>query len=224
MPDLRIQIASAKVVPFAAIPTLAFQLLIGNAASGEDIHTIALRCQIQIEVTRRGYAPHEQARLLDLFGHPDRWGHTLRNLLWTQTSVVVPGFAGAGTAVDMNVPCTFDFNVAATKYFEGLAGGEIPLLMLFSGTVFYASPESQLQVAPISWELEARYKVPVDMWREMMSIYYPNNVWINLHRDVFERLYQYKIQHGIPTWEQALERVLSNEAPTNVPTNEMVRS
>ena len=212
MPDLSIQVSAAKVVLFAAVPTVAFQLQISNALAAEEIHTIALRCQIQIEVTRRGYAPSEQARLLDLFGHPDRWGQTLRNLLWMHTSLVVPGFDGASTTVDINVPCTFDFNVAATKYFDGLAGGDIPLLFLFSGTVFYASPESELQVAPISWELEARYKLPVQMWREMMDIYYPNSVWINLHKDVFERLYRYKMEHGIPTWERALEHILASEA------------
>ena len=211
MPDLRIQVASAKVVPFAAVPTLAFQLQINNATAEESIHAITLRCQIQIEVTRRTYTAQEQARLRDLFGHPDRWGQTLRNQLWTNTSVVVPGFAGESTVVDMNIPCTFDFNVAATKYFEGLADGEIPLLLLFSGTVFYASPDSPLQVAPISWEQEARHRLAVQMWREMMDIYYPNSVWIHLHRDVFEQLYRYKIEHSIPTWEQALEHALSGE-------------
>jgi hypothetical protein len=211
MPDLSIQVASASVVPFAAVPTVAFQLEIRNSLAAEEIHTVALRCQIQIEVTRRGYTPQEQARLLDLFGHPDRWGQTLRNLLWMHTSMVVPGFEGTGTTVDMNVPCTFDFSVAATKYFEGLAGGDIPLLLLFSGTVFYATPESELQVAPISWELEARYKLPVTTWREMMDIYYPNSVWINLHKDVFERLYRYKLERGITTWERALEHMLANE-------------
>jgi hypothetical protein len=194
------------------VPTLAFQLQIANASAGEEIHTIVLRCQIQIEVTRRGYTPQEQARMLDLFGTPERWSQTLRNLLWTQTSVVVPAFTGPVATADMNVPCTFDFNVAATKYFEGLSEGEIPLLMLFSGTVFYAADQSELQVAPISWELEARSKLPVQMWREMMAVYYPNSVWINLHRDTFDRLYRYKIEHGIPTWEQALEQVLANEA------------
>lgn len=207
MPDLRIQIASARVVPFAAVPTIAFQLDIRNLAREEEIHTIALRCQIQIEVTRRGYTPDEQARLLDLFGRPERWGQTLRTLLWMQTSVVVPHFEGATTTVALNVPCTFDFNVAATKYFDGLAHGEIPLLMLFSGTVFYSSQDSPLQVAPISWELESRHKLPVDTWRELMSVYYPNTVWINLHRDAFERLYQYKIENGIPTWEEAIAKL-----------------
>jgi len=212
MPDLSILVADARVVPFAAVATLAFPLQMVNAAPDEEIHTIALRCQIQIEVTRRSYTPQEQARMLDLFGTPQRWGQTLRNLLWMHTSVVVPGFSGPVTGADMNVPCSFDFNVAATKYFEGLDDGEIPLLMLFSGTVFYASPGSSLQVAPISWELEARCKLPVATWREMMSTYYPNSAWLNLHRDTFNRLYQYKIEHGIPTWEQALEQILAGEA------------
>jgi len=195
---------------------LAFELHIKNAAANETIHTIALRCQIQIEVARRRYTPEEQERMLDLFGTPDRWSQTLRSLLWTNANMVVPGFPGADTIADLQVPCTFDFNVAATKYFEGLTDGDIPLNIMFSGTVFYALLNSGLQVAPISWEQEARFKLPVKVWREMMDSYYPNNVWLNLRRDVFDRLYRYKMQHGIPTWEQTLEEVL--------PIEEAVRS
>lgn len=215
MPDLSFKIESASVVPFAAAPTIAFQLQIENAIAGEKIHTVALRCQIQIEVTRRRYAPQEQERLLDLFGQPDRWSQTLRSMLWTHASLVVPGFEGARTVVDVQVPCTFDFNVAATKYFDALREGDIPLNMLFSGTIFYAPPDSPLQVAPISWNQEAKYKLPVNVWREMMETYYPNCVWINLRRDIFDRLNLYKMQHGIPTWEQALERALSHEEVVN---------
>ena len=211
MPELSIQVADPKMVPFAAVPTIAFPLQIVNAAAGEAIHTIVLRCQVQIEVTRRSYAPAEQARLRDLFGLPDRWGQTLRNLLWTHASTVVPAFDGANTAVDMPIPCTFDFNVASTKYFEGLDGGAIPLIMLFSGTVFYGSDQNPLQVAPISWELEARTTLPVGTWREMMAHYYPHSAWLNLHRDTFDRLHQYKVEHGIPTWEQAFEQLLAEE-------------
>ena len=210
MPDLSFKVESASVVPFAAVPMIAFQLKIKNASADEKIHTIALRCQIQIETTRRRYTPEEQERLLDLFGEPDRWSQTLRSMLWTHANVVVPGFAESETVVDLQVPCTFDFNVAATKYFEGLDDGDIPLNLLFSGTVFYAPADSPLQVAPISWEQEAKYKLPVKVWREMMDTYYPNTVWINLRKDVFERLYQYKRQNGIPTWEQAVERALDS--------------
>jgi len=210
MPDLSFRIDGAAVVPYAVAPTLAFQLRITNANADEIIHTVALRCQIQIEVTRRRYAPEEQGRMRDLFGEPERWSHTLRSLLWTHASLVAPGFRGS-TMVDLPIPCTFDFNVAATKYFEGLIEGEIPIQVMFSGTAFYADPDGVLQVAPISWEQEARFKLPVKVWREMMEAYYPNNVWLNLRRDVFERLYQYKTQRGIPTWEQALESVLPVE-------------
>lgn len=215
MPDLSFRIEDATVVPFAAAPTLAFKLRIENAIGNEMIHTVALRCQIQIDVTRRRYTVEEQGRMRDLFGEPDRWSQTLRSLLWTHANVVVPSFQGSTTA-DLPIPCTFDFNVAATKYFEGLTEGEIPLLVMFSGTVFYANADDVLQVVPISWEQETRFKLPVKVWRDMMDSYYPNCVWLSLRRDVFERLYQYKMQRGIPTWEQALEKVL--------PVEEMVRS
>src|SRR5580692_1028513 len=133
MPDLAFKIESASVVPFAAVPMVAFQLHISNALAKEKIHTVALRCQIQIETTRRRYTPQEQERLLDLFGQPDRWAQTLRSMLWTHVNLVAPGFEGASTVVDMQVPCSFDFNVAATKFFDALSDGEIPLNMLFSG-------------------------------------------------------------------------------------------
>jgi hypothetical protein len=150
---------------------------------------------------------------LDLFGEPDRWSQTLRSLLWTHVNLVVPSFAGNTTTVDLPVPCTFDFNVASTKYFEGLEGGDIPLVFLFSGTVFYALPDGTLQVAPISWEQEAKFKLPQQQWSEMMRAYYPNNVWLALRRDVFERLYRYKMENGIPSWEEALENMLPVEEP-----------
>src|SRR5277367_4195285 len=137
MPNLSFRIEDANAIPFAAAPMIAFRLRIENAIADETIHTVALRCQIQLDVTRRRYIEEEQGRMRDLFGEPDRWSQTLRSLLWTHASVIVPSFQDT-TLTDLQVPCTFDFNVAATKYFEGLTGGETPLCFLFSGTVFYA--------------------------------------------------------------------------------------
>ena len=130
----------------------------------------------------------------------------MRTMLWTHANVTIPPFAGS-TLIDLHVPCTFDFNVGATKYFAGLDGGEIPLTLLFSGTIFYAA-DIGLQVARIPWEKEARYRLPVGVWQQMMEHYYPNIAWLCCRRDVFQRLYQYKQRHGIPSWEQALERLL----------------
>lgn len=125
MPDLAITVASAEVVPYAASPALAFKLRVTNKDAAEKIHTVVLRAQIQIEVARRKYTGEEQARLRDLFGTPERWGQILKNLLWTNASTVVPQFTGEAT-VDLQVPCTFDFSVATTKYFQRAAGWRNP--------------------------------------------------------------------------------------------------
>ncbi len=208
MPDLKITVENAEVVPFAASPTLAFKLRVVNADQAETIHTVVLRCQIQIEVARRRYSSLDQERLRDLFGEPERWGQTLRNLLWTNTSAVIPQFNGV-TTVDLQVPCTFEFSVATTKYFNGLSDGEIPVFLMFSGTVFYADPAGALRVAPIAWDKETKFRLPLKVWKDMMETYYPNSAWLCLRRDVFDQLYQYKVRHGIPTWEQAVEKILA---------------
>jgi hypothetical protein len=207
MPELNFTIEGAEAVPYAAAPLIAFRLRLTNAPAEQAIHTVVLRAQIQIDVTRRRYDPQEQERLVDLFGDPDRWSQTLRNMLWTHASAVVPEFTKEAV-VDVLVPCTFDFNVAATKYFHGLKDGDLPLLFLFSGTVFYQDQGAPLQVAPISWDKEAKFRMPVSTWRNLIESYYPNNAWLSLRKDVFDRLYQYKMRHGIPTWEQAVDRVL----------------
>jgi hypothetical protein len=206
MPDLNFQVETAEAARFAAAPLLVFKLRIDNADAAETIHSVALRCQIQIEPAKRRYTGSEQDRLLDLFGEPERWGQTLRGMLWTHASVVVPPF-NETAVVELPVPCTFDFNVAAAKYFAGLDDGEVPLCLQFSGTAFYET-DAGLQVAQISWDKETRFRLPVLTWREMMDIYYPNSVWLNLRRDVFDRLNLYKMRRGMTTWEQALESLL----------------
>ena len=208
MPDLQLTVEGAEVVQFAAAPLLAFKVRIVNSPNDEIVHTVALRAQIQIEVSRRKYDSNEQARLLDLFGEPDRWGQTLRSLLWTHASVVVPGFTGSVLA-NIPVACTFDFNVAATKYFHGVTSGDLPLCFQFSGTVFYMGEDGTLQVAPISWDKESKYRLPVKVWKSLMDAHYPNSAWLSLHRNTFEKLSQFKRREGIPTWDEALDRALA---------------
>jgi uncharacterized protein DUF6084 len=215
VPDLTFRLDSVAVVPFAAAPLLGFTVRITNAPAHETVHTMVLRCQVQLDVTRRAYNDDEKTRLRDLFGEPDRWGSTLRTMLWTHVSAIVPAFAGQVTA-EVQVPCSFDFNVAATKYFYGLDDGEVPLTFQFSGSVFYQDAAGTLQVAPIPWDREAAFRLPVRTWRELVDHYYPNVAWLPLRRDVFDRLDRYKRDRGIPTFEQAIEdalRALVTEAP-----------
>ena len=210
MPNLSFEVLSAEAVAFSVSPLLEFKLRVTNADADEVIQSVALRSQIQIEATHRKYGTQEQERLLDLFGAPERWSRTLRAMLWTHANVMVPPFKGT-TVVDLPVPCTFDFNIAATKYFAALEEGDVPLNLMFSGTVFYEPAGASLQVEQIPWDREAKYRLPVRVWSEMMDLYYPNSAWLCLRRDVFEKFSQYKMDRGIPTWEQALESLLTDE-------------
>jgi hypothetical protein len=207
MPDLSFEVIDVEVPPYAAVPTLVFKLCVTNGIKEERIHSISLRSQIQIAVTRRRYSPEAQERLVELFGEPKRWSETLRPMLWTHTSTVVPQFDGS-FVTDLPVACTYDFEVASTKYFDALEDGEIPLSFLFSGTVFYEGEKDNLQVGQIPWSKEAFYRMPVTTWKTMVARYYPNSAWIRLHKDVFDQLYRYKITHGLPMWEDVIASLL----------------
>jgi hypothetical protein len=206
VPDLDFRVEGAEVLEYAAAPSLLFKLRVENLEE-EPIRSVVLNTQVRIAATQRHYDTIEQERLLEVFGEPHRWGHTLRSLLWTHTTLQVPRFSGS-TVVDMPIPCTYDLEVVAAKYFYALEDGEVPLEFLFSGTVYYAEEGGRLQIARISWEKEAEFRLPVRVWKEMMERYFPNTAWLRLHRDAFDRLYDYKVRMGLPTWEAAVEALL----------------
>jgi hypothetical protein len=208
MPDLDFEVESADVLPYAAVPTILFRLGVQNAVGGEEINSISLRTQIRIAATQRRYDPTEQEKLRELFGEPHQWKDSLRSLLWTNTNTIVTRFSG-GRVFEMPVACTYDFDVVGTKYFAALGDGEIPLEFLFSGTVFYRKDGGPLQVAQISWEKEAKFRLPVPLWRGMMEHYFPNSAWLRLHKDTFDRLYDYRSRHALLTWDRTLESLLN---------------
>jgi hypothetical protein len=207
MPDLSFQIVSAEAVAYSALPMLSFKMRIVSADEEEQIQSINLKSQIMLTVTRRGYNAEEKAKLQELFGEPERWGSTLHTFLWTHVTTVVPRFTGS-TIVDLPIPCSYDFEVVSTKYFNALEEGEIPLTFLFSGTIFYEGEAGNLQIGQISWSKEASYRLPVALWKEVIEAHFPNSAWIRLQKNVFDQLYQYKITHGLLTWEDALVRLL----------------
>jgi hypothetical protein len=211
MLDLDFGVDAAEPQRFAAAPHLLFRLRIAeNVPSGGSptpIHSVVLRCQVRVEPARRRYQPTEEPQLLDLFGTPERWGQTMRTLLWTHVSAVVPPFTGQ-VEMDLPVPCSFDLSLAATRYFQALEGGDLPLCFLFSGTIFHESDEGELRVAQISWEKEADFRLPVETWRRLADIYYPNTAWLCLRKDIFDRFDQFRGRRGLPTPEAAMERLL----------------
>jgi hypothetical protein len=205
-PELAFTVLGCEPLPHAAAPTLRFSLAID--AGGAAVRSVMLDIQVRIAATQRGYSEAEQAQLGDLFGAPHQWANTLRGLLWTHATLVVAPFQGA-TVADLLVPCTYDFDVAATKYLSGVKDGEIPLDLLFSGTVFYAGPGGALQINRISWSAEAAYRLPVRVWRETMDRYFPGSAWLRIDRETFDRLVAFRGRRALTSWEAVLDALLA---------------
>jgi hypothetical protein len=204
---LRFRCTGARPEPHAAGPAILLGLQI-DADPGQRVHTLALRTQIRIEPRRRRYTPDEADRLVDLFGELPRWGETLQPLQLCTISTMVAGFAGQ-TTVELVVPLSYDIDVAATKYLHGLTGGDAPLLLLFSGTVFYAGPDG-VQVGLVPWHEEATFRLPVDVWRAAMDEHFPGSAWLRLRRETLDALRAYRTEHAIPTWDDAFHRLLKD--------------
>lgn len=206
MSRCRLAVVAARVEPHALVPTLTFTVRVA-VGEAERVHAIALRCQIQIEPGARRYVPAEGERLYELFGEPIRWHDTLKPLLWTQLSVLVPSFTGT-IDVDVPVTCSYDLEVAASKYFHALDDGEIPLLFQFSGTVFFAGDE-RFSVSPIGWDEDASFRLPVTVFREVMDRYFPNSAWLRLSREQIDALHRFKGRHALPTFDHAIGALLA---------------
>jgi hypothetical protein len=207
MPDLNFKVTGVEAAARGLMPLLHFRLEISNQPATEAIQAVMIQAQIQIQSAQRAYNEAEREGLQELFGTPDRWGQTLRNRLWTHANTTVPPFTGQAKAT-LPVQCTYDFNVIGTKYFYALEGGEVPLLFLFNGTIFYTGSHGQLLVQQISWDKECVYRMPSEIWANLMNHHYPNIAWLSVGRDVFDRLSEFKREHGLLTWEQVFELLL----------------
>ena len=206
----RLEFAVRDVAPLehAAAPTLRFLL---GVSCDRPVRSLLLDVQVQIAARRRSYDPASYERLFALFGPQSAWGANLRTLLWTRQTLVVPAFAEA-TDAELLVPCTYDLEVAASAYFDALDDGEVPLELLFSGSVFHGGADGRLQVARISWEQEAEYRLPVAVWRAAMDAHFPGAAWLRLGKDAFDRLRAYRSRNALPTWDDAIEALLEERS------------
>jgi len=205
MTELDFRVLDVFVEPYAVAPQLTARLRVGEA-TGATVHSIALRAQVRLEPQRREYTRDEESALLDLFGSRDRWYDTLKPFLWMQVSTMVQGFSGV-TEVDLALPCTYDFEVTASKYLHALRAGAVSMVLLFSGTV-YTRGERGFSVEQVPWDREARWQLPVPVWRELIDRYFPNTGWVRLDRELIENLAAYKAMHGLTTWDETVQRLL----------------
>jgi len=211
--DLQFSVEDMVPERYALAPLLNLRLRI-TERSGARVHAMALRCQIRIEPFRRSYDAEEAERLADLFGERVRWGDTLKPMQLCTIETMVPGFTET-LDTTFQVPCTYDTEIAAAKYFHSLRGGDVPLLMLFSGTVFVDGGNGFF-VEQVPWDREANYRLPVKVWRDLMDLHFPGTGWLTMRIETLDALLRYKSRHGLPTWDQALGMLLKEageEAP-----------
>jgi hypothetical protein len=204
-PELDFAVEGAARLEYAAAPTLRFDLRIGSG--GAAIRSVLLDCQVQIAARRVGYDEDAHDRLFELFGPVSNWSTSLRTLLWTRTTLVVPAFEGE-TVAPLDVPCSYDLDVVASRYFDALSDGEVPLEFLFSGSVFYSGEGGMLQTARISWEREAEYRLPVAVWKETLERHFPGTAWVRLPKESFDRLCAYKSRNALASWGDVVDRLL----------------
>jgi hypothetical protein len=206
--ELAFEVIDVQPQQHAASPHLLFRLRV-TESSGAVVHAISLRTQLRIEPQRRPYNAGEQEALADLFGTSDRYSSTLKPFLWTHATAMVQGFEGS-REFDLPVACTYDFDVSATKYLHALGGGDVPLVLLFSGTVFTRG-DTGFAVEQLSWSLEAQCRLPVASWHRLMDLYFPGSGWIRLDRETIAALARHRSSRGLTSWEQTIGDLIPAE-------------
>ncbi|HEY0560908.1 MAG: hypothetical protein JWM48_564 [Mycobacterium sp.] len=208
MTELAVEVVDVRPELYAASPHLLFRLRL-QETSGEVVHAMVLRCQLRVEPQRRHYDPEERAGLVDLFGTADRYASTLKPFLWTHATAVVQGFTGE-TTIDLPVACSYDLDVSTGKYLHALHDGDVPLILLFSGTVFTRGATG-FAVEQLSWSLEAPCRLPVATWRSLMDAYFPGGGWLRLDRETIDALLRYRSARGLTSWEATIADLLPAE-------------
>ena len=205
-PEPEIEILSVEPVARVMAPTLRFRLRI-TEPSRRPVFMIALSAVITVEPSKRSYDDATRSKLVELFGEPERWSTTAVNFRWTAFDMLVPAFTET-TEVDVSVPCTYDLEVAAAKYFYGLADGQAPVRFHFSGRIYYDAGDGRLQYAQVPWDCSVRFAMPVEAWKGAVAEAYPYRGWIPLDTATIERLQELKTDRGLPTFDAAVEQLL----------------
>ncbi|MCA1654961.1 MAG: DUF6084 family protein [Pseudonocardiaceae bacterium] len=206
MAELVFDCVGATADRYAVVPSMTLELRL-TETTGERVDAIALRCQIRIEPHRRRYSAAEAERLHDLFGDTDRWADTLKPLQFANLSAMVPGFTGA-TTVELPVQCSYDLEIASTKYFSSLEDGVIPLLLLYSGTIF-STRDGRMNVQQVPWSKESAYPLPVKVWRQTVDMHFPNSAWFRVEQGTLEALQRFKSRNALPTWDSTINALLA---------------
>jgi hypothetical protein len=198
-PEVTFEVLGAAHEPFAAQPTLRFELSVFEPTD-RPIYAISLTAQINFDPARREYDAKTKEDLFEIFGAAERWPSTTRSFLWCHASAMVHSFTGA-TTFGLEVPCTADLEMVASRYISALPDGDVPLTMHFTGRVMYQGPQRQVQVLHIPWSTSAKYRMPVSVWKDMMKHHHGNSGFLVLHDDTLAELKRYKRIRGLHSFD-----------------------
>jgi hypothetical protein len=205
-PALEFDVTGAEPIEHAATPGVRFHVQAADP-EGNEVYAVALTAQVQIDPALRIHADEERARLVELFGPPERWATTTRALQWARVESLVPSFTGS-IAFTLEVPCTYDLEVTSAKYIGALDDGDVPLTFHFNGTVLYCGPGDRLQVVLVPWSCSVRWRMPVAVWRRTIDAHYPGGGWIRLQSETLEALGRRKAEQGHHTFDDTVRELL----------------
>lgn len=208
VPAPEFAVTHAAHLAYAATPTMVFTVR-ATEPSGREVQSMSLSVQVMIDPARRGYDEPTRERLAELFGPPASWAPSTQGLSWARVSAAVPAFQ-AETVFALELPCTYDLEVAAAKYFYALTDGMVPLSFHFYGTVFYTAEDGRLQMTPVPWSSSARFAMPVSAWKAMMAEHYPGGGWIRLQGDTLEALNARRAERGL-TFDNLIQELLDGD-------------
>lgn len=206
-PEPEFGVLGVRQVRHAASPMLSLDLEVSEP-SGRQVYMVALRIQLMIEPARRSYDEATRERLAELFGPPERWASTARSLVWAQLDVVVPAFTGR-TTVAVPIACSYDLELAASKYLNSLPDGEAPCALHFNGLVYYRGDDGGLQMVLVPWNKSIDFRMPVSVWRETIEHYYPNTSWVAVRSQTLDALQREKLTRGLATFDACVAALLA---------------
>jgi Family of unknown function (DUF6084) len=208
VPQPEFEVVAAGHVAFAAAPTMVFSVR-AQEHGVLEIQSMSLSVQVMIDPARRGYDEDTREQLAELFGRPATWAPSTQGLSWARVSAAVPAFQGE-TMFALEVPCSYDLEVAASKYFYSLSDGVVPLSFHFYGTVFYCAPDGRLQMTPVPWSASATFAMPVSAWQAMIAEHYPGGGWIRLSGRTLSALNALRAERGL-TFDDTVQELLDRD-------------
>ena len=121
---------------------------------------------------------------------------------------MVQGFTGV-TEVDLALPCTYDFEVTGSRYLHSVGDGVVPLTLAVLRHRVHQGRRRGSPSQPVPWDCEASYRMPVSVWQDMIAAHYPSTSWLRLDRDVLDALADFRSEHGLTSWEETVQTLLT---------------